>query len=159
MIRHMKPRKHWWVWILVGLYIYMIFHNSMMVASASESLSLKVTHFFAAHIERFGLYVSDISTLNHYVRKAAHFTEFAGLGFLVTIAMHICPLFHSRFLNFALFLFAVPFADETIQRYVPGRGPSGWDMLIDGSGFLCGGLSAYILVLIIKDLFFRKKKH
>jgi VanZ family protein len=72
--------------------------------------------------------------------------------------MHICPLFKSRFLNFTLFLLAVPAIDETIQQYVDGRSSQYFDMLIDGGGFLFGGFVCYVLVLIIRDLLFRRKK-
>ncbi len=151
----MKPRRHWWIWILVGLYIWMIFRNSLMIADVSDAASSRVTNFLIRHLQHFGLY-ADFYVFHHYVRKAAHFAEFAGLGFLVTLAMHICPLFKSRFLNFALFLIAVPFADETIQQYVDGRSSQYFDMLIDGGGFLAGGFVCYVLILIFLDLFFRK---
>ena len=107
----MKPRRHWWVWIIVGLYIWMIFRNSLMIAEASSALSAKVAYRLIAIINRYGFYI-DFYTFHHYVRKLAHFAEFAGLGFLVTMAMHICPLFRSRFLNFVLFLIAIPAIDE-----------------------------------------------
>ena len=74
----MKPRKHWWIWILVGIYIWLIFRNSLMVASVSDALSSRVTHELMNILQHFGLY-ADFSTFHHYVRKLAHFTEFAGL--------------------------------------------------------------------------------
>lgn len=152
----MKPRKHWWIWLLVAGYIWFIFHNSLMVARASSALSTKVTWVLINYIQRFGLY-TDFNTFHHFVRKLAHFSEFAGLGFLVTLAMTVCPLFKSRFLNFTLFLVAIPLADETIQRYVDGRVSQYFDMLIDGSGFLFGGFVCYVLILILRDLFGRRE--
>jgi VanZ family protein len=154
----MKPRKHWWIWLLVATYIWFIFSNSLMVADASSKLSTKVTWYLINHLQRFGLY-ADFYTFHHYVRKLAHFTEFAGLGFLVTLAMHICPLFKSRFLNFTLFLVAIPVADETIQHFVEGRSSEYFDMLIDGGGFLAGGFFCYVLILILLDIFKRKPRH
>ena len=152
----MKLRKHWWIWILVGIYIWLIFRNSLMVASVSDALSSRVTHELMNILQHFGLY-ADFSTFHHYVRKLAHFTEFAGLGFLVVLAMHICPLFHHRSLNFLLFLFSVPFADEMIQLHVAGRSSQFTDMLIDCSGCLFGGFLCYVLFLILKDLFHHQK--
>lgn len=151
----MKPRKQWWIWLLVAGYIWFIFRNSLMVADLSEAASTKVTYWLANHLQRFGLY-ADFFTFHHYVRKFAHFAEFAGLGFLVTLAMHICPLFKSRFLNFVLFLVAIPVMDETIQRFVDGRSSQYTDMLIDGGGFLAGGFACYVLILIFLDLFARR---
>ena len=152
----MKPRRHWWVWIIVALYIWMIFRNSLMIADASAALSAKVANYLIRILNRYGFYI-EFNLFHHYVRKLAHFSEFAGLGFLVTWAMQMCPLFKSRFLNFVLFLVAIPAIDETIQRYVDGRSGEYFDMLIDGGGFLFGGLVCYVLFLIIKDLFFQKK--
>ena len=152
----MKPRKHWWVWIIVLLYIYFIFSNSMQVAEASNQASIKVTWFIVHLLERIGIY-ANFSVFHGFVRKLAHFSEFAGLGFLVTLALSICPLFNSRFLNFLLFLIAIPVADETIQRFIAGRSSQMKDMIIDGSGFLSGGILGYLFVLVIKDLFQRHK--
>ena len=151
-----QKNKKWWIWLIVAYYIYLILRNSMMVARVSEAASYKVTYMFVNHIQHFGLSVSNFNLFHHYIRKLAHFTEFAGLGFLVVIAIRICPLFKSRFLNLIIFLLGVPAMDEGLQHFVEGRSGEVFDMLIDGGGFLFGGLFAYIIVLIILDL--RKKK-
>lgn len=148
--------KHIWIWFLVAFYIYWIFHNSMMIADASNEMSYGVTYKFIAIMNHFGIY-ADFHTFHHYVRKLAHFTEFAGLGFLVGLAMQLCPLFKSRLLNFALFLFLIPISDELIQQFYDGRSTQFTDMLIDGAGILFGGFVIYVLILIIKDLFLNKK--
>ncbi|NCB33588.1 MAG: VanZ family protein [Erysipelotrichia bacterium] len=149
----MKHRwRYWWVWLLVAAYIAFIFHNSLEVAAASDAISYSVAEKFLHFLQRFSLYSNDCQLFNHYIRKAAHFTEFAGLGFLVSLAMHICPLFKHRSLNLTLFLVAIPFADETIQKFVEGRSSQASDMLIDGSGFLAGAFFCYILILVIMDL-------
>ncbi len=153
----MKPRKHWWVWILTGLYIYFIFSNSLQTASQSNNMSYAVTYRLMDILNHFGMYC-NFDVFHHYIRKLAHFSEFALLGFLVTFSMHLCPLFKSRFLNFTVFLLGIPFADEMLQRLSDGRSSQVTDMLIDASGFLFGGFVCYVLFLIIKDLFFRKKK-
>ncbi len=153
----MKPRKHWWIWIVVLLYIYFIFSNSMQVAEASNALSRKVTLWIVNHLQTIGLYC-DFNVFHGFVRKLAHFSEFAGLGFLVTLALAVCPLFNSAALNFLLFLIAIPVADETLQRFIAGRSSQMKDMIIDGSGFLLGGLLGYLFVLVIKDLFRPKKE-
>lgn len=71
------------------------------------------------------------------LRKAAHFTEFACLGALLTWLL--CMLQKPR--PFAVAgAFLVACADETIQRFVPDRGPSFKDVLIDTSGAVVGML-------------------
>ena len=155
---HMKKtRKHWWVWLIVFAYIGWIFSNSMMVAEASQEMSHTFTYRLLAIVNRYGFWV-DFDLFHHYVRKLAHFAEFSGLGFLVALALCICPLFRWRFINFALFLFLIPVADETIQTMVAGRSSEVFDMFIDGGGILFGGFCGYVLILILCDLFRPRKK-
>lgn len=152
MITPMRTDKHQWTWILVILYILLIFRNSLTVGSDSESLSMHVSEYLLAILKNISLYTSDIKVFNHYVRKLAHFTEFAGLGFLTYFSVRFSPFLRNKVLNFLLILFTVPFLDETIQRFVPGRGPGFHDMMIDACGCLFGALPAYLLLLIIRDI-------
>ena len=153
----MKKRRHWWVWLLVIGYIGFIFHNSLMVAEVSSQISYKVANSLITFVNKYGFYI-DFNLFHRYIRKLAHFTEFAGLGFLVAIAMGICPLFKSKLLNFLLFLVTIPVTDETIQRYVSGRSSEVFDMFIDGLGLIFGGFVGYVIILIVKDLFFPRDK-
>lgn len=147
----MKKKKNRWIWILVIAYIAFIFSNSLMSSDLSSSLSTYTARILTAFLQRFGIAPTDFVTFHYYVRKLAHFTEFTGLGLLTAIAIAISPLFHSRTMNFLLFLLAIPFSDEAIQYFVPGRSPAFRDMLIDCSGILFGGLLGYLLYLVIKD--------
>lgn len=143
-----KKKRRYWIWILVGAYIVFIFHNSAMIATASSALSYKVALFIARHLEHFGIGATNFPLFHHYIRKLAHFSEFAGLGILVAIACHMAPLLRNKTITFLLFLFAVPFADETIQRFYAGRSSQFSDMVIDASGFLAGGIFAFLCILI-----------
>ena len=69
------------------------------------------------------------------LRKLAHFTEFACLGALFAwlFGMHCKPLLLALPCGFL-----IACADETIQRFVPDRGPAFKDVLIDTSGVLVG---------------------
>ncbi len=69
------------------------------------------------------------------LRKIAHFTEFAALG--MCLAWLHGMLQKGRLQPF-LWGVLVASADETIQRFVPGRGPSLRDVCIDASGVLTG---------------------
>ena len=149
----MKTRKHWWIWIPVILYIGFIYSNSLTAASVSSVISETVAAELASFLKHFGLTVGNIELFHYYVRKMAHFTEFSGLGFLVSIAICICPLFKRRSLNFILFLMLVPFSDEMLQRLVPGRTGQFSDMMIDCSGILVGGLLGYFIFLAVKDCY------
>ena len=73
--------------------------------------------------------------LGFLVRKMAHFTEFTALG------LCLCWLFGMlKKGRLAPFLCGAAAAcvDETIQIFVPGRGPSVRDVCIDSCGVLLG---------------------
>ena len=75
------------------------------------------------------------------LRKIAHFTEFATLGMLLTWQMGMLDKHAIR----ALVLGAgAACVDETIQRFIPDRGPSIRDVCID----TCGVMAGMMLLLI-----------
>ena len=69
------------------------------------------------------------------LRKIAHFTEFTVLG--LCLAWLHGMLQKGRVRPF-LWGAAAAAVDETIQRFVPGRGPSLKDVCIDSAGVLTG---------------------
>jgi VanZ family protein len=77
------------------------------------------------------------------VRKMAHLTEYAALGFLALRAMRGDPKFAHKTLSRQVAL-AVVFSaiyassDEFHQRYVPGRHPAVTDVMIDTTGATIG---------------------
>lgn len=75
------------------------------------------------------------------LRKLAHFTEFAALGMCLTWlhGMLRKPKYYALLLGAG-----AACVDETIQRFVPDRGPSLKDVGID----TCGVLTGMILLLI-----------
>ena len=76
------------------------------------------------------------------LRKLAHFTEFASLGMILSWIM----LLLAKPIPLALGCgFAAACIDETIQMFVPDRGPAFTDVLIDTSGVLTG---IFLLLLI-----------
>ena len=84
-----------------------------------------------------GIAASD-QTMTFFIRKGAHFTEYAILGVIEVGVSHAwCSGRRARRMLLALWL-AVPLIDETIQRFVPGRAGMARDVLIDLSGGLLG---------------------
>ena len=69
------------------------------------------------------------------LRKAAHFTEFTALG--MCLAWLHGMLQKGKLLPFLWGVLAAA-VDETIQRFVPDRGPSVWDVCLDSAGVLTG---------------------
>ena len=82
------------------------------------------------------------------LRKLAHFTEFACLGALFS---WLFGMLRKKAIFALPCGFAAASIDETIQRFVPGRGPSFYDVLIDTSGVLMG-----ILFLILGHAIYKK---
>ena len=75
------------------------------------------------------------------LRKLAHFTEFTALGMLLTWRMGMLDKHSVRALALGAGAACV---DETIQRFVPDRGPSIRDVCID----TCGVITGMTLLLI-----------
>ncbi|NLC96808.1 MAG: VanZ family protein [Erysipelotrichaceae bacterium] len=146
------------IWLIVIIYIGFIFSNSLQSGEISGATSMKLAKIIVNYAEKLNISMS-LTLFHSLLRKLAHFIEFFGLGLLVGIAIATCPLFKSRILNFVIFLLAVPFTDEFIQRYVPDRVSTYKDMIIDATGMLLGGFFIYVSYLIIKDIvsMFNKK--
>ena len=81
--------------------------------------------------------------LSFAVRKTAHITEYAALGF--ALLLHVLTLQHNkkiRFPRFSAFLVGSLYAlsDEVHQIFIPGRSGEGKDVLLDSIGVLLGVL-------------------
>ena len=93
-------------------------------------------------------------TFNHYVRKSAHFLEFAALGFCLmglTDAIgrkHRIPRIPTALLAALL----VASMDETLQFFAAGRGPGVKDVMIDCFGAACGLLLMLLCLKIGKNI-------
>jgi len=143
MIR--SDKRLWLCAGLIALNLLFIWGNSLLPGEVSGEISDAVKEFLAAVLPVDGMASSGGSGL---IRKLAHLTEFACLGAL--LAWLSGMLQKKR--GIALLLgVAAACADETIQRFVPGRGPSVWDVLIDSGGVILG-----ILLLLLGHSCLRK---
>ena len=100
--------------------------------------------------------ISD-EDFHHYLRKAAHFTEYAALGFCISGFLFNLPHKRERrwpFLAAAACVLAAS-VDETIQIFAADRGPMLTDVLLDGCGALFG---LAVFLLLLKMLHARKKR-
>lgn len=96
-----------------------------------------------------------VQTLDHIVRKSAHFCEYAILA--MAVAFHLLIRKQKGKLLFfvpilTVFLYAV--TDEFHQLFVPGRAGLFKDVLIDTSGGTVGSL---IFILFVISVINRKK--
>lgn len=140
------------------LWVGFVWINSMQVGAVSGEMSGSLTNgineFFSQFID--GFYISGI-----FVRKLAHFFEFAVLAFLLCIDYYYCFIFGIEGQNSEKKLLwvglVVPISmviaciDETIQVFVEGRIGSVTDVFIDG----LGALLATLLFIVV----FKLKRH
>ena len=89
-----------------------------------------------------------------FVRKTAHFTEYAVLGFFTYKAVS-CDVKDRKKAVLMAQLISTGYAstDEIHQMFVPGREGKVFDVMIDSCGAFCG-----IMVSLITQKFIEKKK-
>lgn len=93
----------------------------------------------------------------HILRKLAHFTEFACLGFLLGADTLIFAKDGCKKMYLPAFggLLAAQI-DETIQLFVPGRSSQVKDVWIDFSGVVCGVIVIFVIYAVMRKI--RKEK-
>lgn len=134
-----------------------IWSNSMLGGEGSGALSKTVTEFLCDIIG--DLPQENFEQAHHFVRKAAHFTEFALLGVLYTL---IKNKLDKKSVSTLLFfpvsctLFTAV-TDEFIQSFT-GRGSSVRDVMLDFAGAITGILLTVILTVIIKKCYRKSRK-
>ena len=117
--------------VLLILNLAVIWGNSLLPGEISGAISGFVRDLIALLLPGDGAPDQGHGLL----RKLAHFTEFATLGMILTWIMGML----SKPFPLALACgFTAACVDETIQLFVPDRGPSFTDVLIDTSGVLTG---------------------
>lgn len=79
--------------------------------------------------------VPEVTTGGGLLRKIAHFSEFAALGLCLTWR---CEILKKRKITALFWGFGAACMDETIQVFVPDRGPGLRDVAIDTCGVAAG---------------------
>lgn len=147
MIRSNKRLRLCAALIVVNLCI--IWGNSLLPGAVSGAISDFVRDLIGAIFALLG-FPPGSGGGGGLLRKLAHFTEFACLGALLAWLFGMLKKTPWLALGCGSLAGAI---DETIQRFVPDRGPSIFDVGIDTAGAATG----IGLLLIIH--FIRKKKH
>lgn len=142
MIKRSTFRLRLCVTLLV-LNLLFIWGNSLLPREVSAAFSqwVKRILFSAADIAP-----TDPEAGHGLLRKIAHFTEFACLGLLLT---WLHSMLRKRRFFAVLYGMAAACMDETIQLFVPDRGPAVRDVLIDTAG-VCAGAAVLCLYLFFK---------
>lgn len=122
--------------VLLLLNLVFIWGNSLLPGELSDQLSRWAKDFLSRLLPGADAAAQDGT---HFLRKAAHFTEFACLG--ACFCWLAGMLNQHGFSAISLPLsgaMAVACVDETIQRFVAGRSSSLLDVWIDTAGAAAG---------------------
>ena len=147
MMKRTTPRLLINIALILGLLCF-IWGNSLLPGSISGAISDWVKDLLA---RIFPGEVPGVTTGGGLLRKIAHFTEFAALG---TLLGWLFGMLRKGNLPPILLGMAAACVDETIQIFVPGRGPGLKDVAIDTAGVLTG-----LVLLLIGHTFIKKKTH
>ena len=140
--------------ILTLLVMALIFFFSTQNGeSSSETSSRVVRIILSLFIRGFGKMGESeqaalISEYSHIVRKAAHFTEFAALGFCFSVYLSTRERkmkIPKRGLGALVFSALYALSDEAHQMLSDGRGPSLIDSAIDTAGAFTGIIIALLI--------------
>lgn len=138
--------------LLLGLYCT-IFSFSASDGEASSEVSYGVTEQMIRSMEKWTGFTfsfadtpEEIEQLESIVRKLAHFTEYAAMGFLMygIVLCWIPATMKNAFITAGIVVLSAG-ADEFHQYFVPGRYSSFKDVMIDFAGGIVGMLFIYFL--------------
>lgn len=93
------------------------------------------------------------SRISHIIRKTAHFTIYAALGFFSSLTVGQRKLISMSTAGVILFCLGYAVTDEIHQYFVPGRACMVTDMLLD----TCGGITGIIISFVCMKIFYKRK--
>jgi VanZ family protein len=143
--KRIMKRLLWWIPAVCMMII--IYHFSSQGAEKSTEVSMGVTETAIAQVAQVAApqlteaeQTEVVISLEPYVRKLAHFTEYAILGMLLALALRRAHGITGWRWFFMSLLLAAAYAgtDEFHQLFVSGRAGRIFDVGIDSSGALCG---------------------
>ena len=146
--------------VLLITQMWVIFGFSGQNGDESGSISRKITEAVTKNISSIQNLEKEekekvLKKIEHIIRKLAHFSLYAVIGFLLMSLMSTYKLKQkNRILVSCSIGLLYAISDEIHQAFIPGRGPQIADVGIDFSGVVVGIL---ISTLIIKILISRKK--
>ena len=132
--------------VLTVVNLLFIWGNSLLPGSVSGAISGWVRDVLAFLLPGGAEAPDDGHGL---LRKIAHITEFACLGALLT---WLLAMLRKKLWPALIGGCLAAVVDECIQCFVPDRGPSVWDILIDASGVLVG--TGILIIYIAKNKIF-----
>ena len=157
--------------LLLVCNLAVIFAFSAESGEASGDRSAGITHtvlrLFYPDFENMDEAASEalVTSTHHFIRKAAHFSEFALLGVLSTtlilLLMWSFPNLKLRYWMTVLIplLFCLLYAiSDEVHQIFTGRGPRATDVLIDFAGAVTGFILAQGVAYLIRTLVRKRKE-
>lgn len=143
--------------VLTVAAIAAIFYNSSLDALESTEQSSPLTDWINGILARLPI---PFGVTENFVRKAAHFTEYAILGVMLSVTYHLYLRKRKSVLLAALPTGAgVAICDELIQLIPAGRSAQVSDVLLDCCGILFGTLIVIAFISIIEIKHRKKNKN
>lgn len=137
-------------WLLLIFWMIIIFSFSAQSGDQSNGLSWSVAERLSGLLKiQSGAELFEL--MHHFIRKAAHFTEYAILGVLWNLALSSYPKLESKRWLIALGASAAYAGfDELHQYFIGGRTAAVLDVIIDTSGAFFG--------ILVSNAIFNKRK-
>ncbi len=133
--------------LLTALILCFIWGNSLLPGEISGAFSDALKDILAMILPGE---IPGVTTGGGLLRKIAHFSEFAFLGMCLTWR---CGMLKKKEITAFAWGFGAACVDETIQVFVPDRGPGLKDVAIDTCGVAAG-----MAMLLLANKFVQKFK-
>ncbi|MCM1006716.1 MAG: VanZ family protein [Ruminococcus flavefaciens] len=135
--------------------------NAEKSSDTSGVITDKAVHTFVKDYEKMPSEkkTSIREKVSHIVRKTAHFSIYAALGFCISMAAGKRKLFTKGSAFTVMLCFIYAFSDELHQNFIPGRSCEFKDMMIDTAGATAGMLLSLIMLMLIHKTIIIKNKN
>lgn len=133
--------------------------NAAVSGNLSEGITYRIACIFVKDFETFTLerQTEIVEGMHFYIRKAAHFSEYALLGVLAFLnADQYLKKTGSKFLVSLPFCLIYASTDEFHQLFTDGRCGSPVDVMIDFSGSVTGMLLIFTVLHIVSNFKIKK---
>ena len=147
-------------WLIAGRVIFtlaligciaFIFSNSMQIGVVSEGASGRVLRLVQRVLTRLGMAGLASHITMHFIRKLAHFCEYALEGFLLMLCLRVYTRHFVRHMSWPILGgLLTALTDETIQLFSPGRSSQVLDVWLDFMGVLAGLLVGLFLLALCR---------
>ncbi len=143
--------------LTISVMVMIFFFSSENSSDSSNTSGNVVRMILKAFVRNFDDFptakqLSMIKSAQHIVRKLAHFTIYAVLGFCVSFSFGKRKFLSRQTLESLMVGFIYAVSDELHQSHVPGRSCEFKDVMIDTSGTMTGIFISFVMIAVIHYL-------